>query len=66
MKEEHLNIEPVADETDCDLCDLPTEGLPRALVSAMRRQGGVNACRECVERATEEANRERAEADDGE
>jgi hypothetical protein len=64
MKEEHLNIEPVADDTDCDLCDLPTEGLPRALVQAMRRKGGVNACRECVERATEEANREKEEADD--
>ena len=40
----------------CDLHAWPTEGLAKRLVQAMHDRhgkGGVNACRECIQRATE-------------
>ncbi len=61
---EYLHINPVAAETPCDVHDWPTPGFPRRLVEAMRSSHpqGVNACRDCVDRAKAEADRER-EAD---
>ncbi len=57
---EYLNIKPIK-EGPCEVHDWPTVGFPLRLVTAMRatHPKGVNACRECVERATKENDRER-------
>jgi len=59
---EHLHINPLK-EGDCEVHAWPTEGFPRRLVEAMRstHPKGINACRECVERAAAESKRERGQ-----
>ena len=57
---EYLHIKPLK-EGPCEVHDWPIEGMPQRLVAAMRANHpkGINACRECVERATREGDRER-------
>lgn len=60
QKPEYLTIKPLQEGT-CEVHDWPTKGMPQRLVEAMRASHpkGINACRECVERATAESDRER-------
>jgi hypothetical protein len=57
---EYLHVKPLEDDADCEIHNWPTEGLPKRLVQAMRatHPKGVNACRDCIDRATDEANRQ--------
>lgn len=58
---EYLHVRP-AKEARCEVHDWPTAGMPRRLVEAMRAchgRGGIDVCRECVDRAKSEADRER-------
>jgi hypothetical protein len=51
---EALHIRGLPDDATCDIHEWPTEGLAKRLMQAMRERhgkGGVNACRECIERA---------------
>lgn len=52
-----LTLKPLGDDAPCQVHELPTCELPFALVNRMREPGGVNACRACVDRAADEANR---------
>lgn len=69
-EQEFLHLRPVSDEAIdgrpiaavCETHGWATEGMPRRLFEAMRRRhgrGGLNVCRECVDRAKNEADRER-------
>lgn len=53
-----LHVSP-AKENVCDIHDWPTEGLAKRLVQAMRdsHPTGINACRDCLARAREDAKR---------
>lgn len=55
---EKLFVRPAAANADCQVHDWPSDGLAKRLILEMRRahgKGGVNICRECVERARESA-----------
>lgn len=69
-EQEFLHLRPVSDDVldgrsitaVCETHGWATDGMPRRLVEAMRRRhghGGLNVCRECVDRAKSEADRER-------
>lgn len=58
---EFLHIKPT--EGPCEVHDIATDGLARKMITLMRERhgkGGLNACRECCERAMEDARRLRA------
>lgn len=59
MNREQLHIRPA--KGGCEVHDWPTEGLARRLVQAMRdtHPRGINACRECIDRAKLDADRQR-------
>jgi len=49
-------------EGPCETHDWLTEGMAKRLLAAMRERhgkGGVNVCRECIDRAKEDADRKR-------
>jgi hypothetical protein len=51
---ESIYIGPGVEARGCEIHDWPTEGIAQRLVAEMRRthcNGGVNACRECIDRA---------------
>lgn len=53
-----IHMREMPADTKCDVHDVATDGLARHLVAKMREmhgRGGVNACRECIERAHQDA-----------
>ena len=57
MNRTTITIRPI-DQTDgCKTHTWPTDGLAVQLILAMRRRGGINVCRECIERARGDAKR---------
>lgn len=60
---DRLHMKP--SEGPCDIHDWPTDGLAARFVSAMRERhgkGGVNACRDCIDRAYRDAGEKRHRA----
>jgi hypothetical protein len=61
VKREAVYMKP--SEGPCEIHDWPTHGMAHCLVVAMRDRhgkGGINACRDCLARAKEDAERLRA------
>jgi hypothetical protein len=61
---EYLRVEGLHQNASCDMHEHSTEGLPFEIVKRMRQAGGINACRQCIDRAIAETARLR-EARDG-
>ncbi len=59
MADEKLNIKPLRDDGKCEIHELPTEGLASVIFAAMRKPGGVDACRDCLKRARGAVRRRR-------
>ncbi len=62
-KRDHVHLRP--SEGPCQIHDWPTAGLARRLLAAMRERhgkGGINACRECIQRAAADVRTMRAAA----
>jgi hypothetical protein len=45
------------ERADCDAHGWPTDGLAVRIIIAMRREGGINVCSECLTRAHGDAHR---------
>jgi hypothetical protein len=57
----YLHVEPSTHPGPCETHDWPTnDELPRRLVHALQRPGGVHACSWCVDRAIARCNELRA------
>ena len=58
MGDEVARVVPKA-SGDCQVHDLPTDGLARRVIRRARAPGGVNLCSECAIRAKQDADAER-------
>ena len=58
----HLHIDPALEGTACDAHDWPDHGLPQRIVTEAKARhgaGGLNVCRECIDRARKVADSQR-------
>lgn len=65
MSEEDIILKARPNDTVCQVHDVSTADLPRALATRLRQPGGVDVCRPCADRARAEGKRRRADLDPG-